>query len=72
MFTEELNFFIKNQDDLVKKYAGKTLVIKGNELCAVFDSPLQAYVQLERDNQLGKAMIQVCQPGPEAYTATID
>jgi hypothetical protein len=72
MFTEELNFFIKNQDDLVKQYLGKTLVIKGSKLCAVFDSPLQAYVQLERDKELGKAMIQVCQPGPEAYTATID
>ena len=71
MFAEELDFFIRNQDELVKKYEGKALVIKGHELCAVYDTPLDAYLQLQRDNLLGKAMIQVCQAGPEAYTATI-
>jgi hypothetical protein len=72
MFTEELNFFIKNQDDLVKRYSGKALVIKGQELCGVYDTPLEAYAQLQHDNQLGKAMIQICQPGPAAYTATLN
>jgi hypothetical protein len=72
MFTEELNFFIKNQDNLVKQYAGKALVIKGNELCGVYDTPLEAYIQLQRDDQLGKAMIQMCQPGPAAYSATLN
>jgi len=72
MFEEELDFFIKNQDGLVKKYAGKALVIKGNEVCAVHNTPLEAYVQIQRDQQLGKAMIQVCLPGPDAYTVTIN
>lgn len=72
MFAEELNFFIRNQDELVRKYLGKALVIKGNELYAVYDTALEAYVRLERDHELGKAMIQLCEPGPEAYTATID
>ena len=72
MFTEELNFFIKNQDNLVKQYAGKALVIKGNELCGMYDTPLEAYIQLQRDDQLGKAMIQMCQPGPAAYSATLN
>jgi hypothetical protein len=72
MFAQELNFFIRNQEDLVRKYQGKALVIQGDTLRAVFDTPLEAYLHLERDHQLGKAMIQLCQPGPEAYTATID
>lgn len=72
MFAEELDFFIKNQEDFVKRYSGKALVIKGKELCAVYNTPLEAYLQVERDNQLGKVMIQVCLPGPDAYTATIN
>ncbi|MHB8755972.1 MAG: hypothetical protein ACYC92_13610 [Candidatus Acidiferrales bacterium] len=72
MFAKELAFFIKNQDGLVKQHAGKALVIKGEELCAVYDTPLQAYLQVQRDQQLGTVMIQMCLPGPEAYTATIN
>lgn len=71
MFTEELDFFIRNQDELVKAYAGKVLVIQGKKVLAVHNTALEAYIQLERDHQLGKAMIQECQPGPQAYTATI-
>jgi len=71
MFSEELNFFIGNQEKLVKEHFGKALVIKGTKICAVYDSPLEAYLQLQRDHQLGRAMIQVCLPGPEAYTSTI-
>ncbi|SRR5260370_31027070 len=47
MFAQELNFFIRNQDELVRKYLGKALVIKGNELYAVYDTALEAYVQLD-------------------------
>jgi hypothetical protein len=72
MFKEELEFFIKNQAELVKQYSGKALVIKGAELRAVYNTPLEAYLQLQHDEMLGKAMIQVCAPGPEAYTVTIN
>jgi len=72
MFKEELDFFFKNQDSLVKQYAGKALVIKGKELCAVYSTPLEAYLQVQRDQQLGKVMIQLCVPGPDAYTVTIN
>jgi hypothetical protein len=72
MFKEELDFFIRNQEELVKQYAGKALVIKGSEVSAVHETPLEAYIQVQRDQQLGKVMIQVCLPGPDAYTVTIN
>jgi hypothetical protein len=71
MFKEELDFFIKNQEDLVRQHSGKSLVIEGSKVSAVYGSPLEAYLQVQRDKKLGKVMIQVCQPGPEAYTVTI-
>jgi hypothetical protein len=72
MFKRELNFFIKNQERLVKQYPGKALAIKGTEVLGVYDSPLQAYLEAQRKRQLGSVMIQVCLPGPEAYTVTVN
>lgn len=72
MFKQELEYFIKNQDALVKQYAGKALVLKGEGLHGVFNTPLEAYLQMQREQLLGQVMIQLCQPGPEAYTVTIN
>ncbi|MFB3921611.1 MAG: hypothetical protein ACE145_07805 [Terriglobia bacterium] len=72
MFDKELNFFIKNQDQLVKEHPGKALVIKGDDILGVYDSPLEAYVEMQRKHEVGRVMIQVCTPGPEAYTVTIN
>lgn len=68
MFQEELDFFIRNQDHLVKQFYGQTLVLKGKSVLAVYKTPLEAYLQIEQDQELGKVMIQRCLPGPEAYT----
>ena len=70
MFRDELEFFIANQDDLVGKYRGKTLVIRGHAVVAVHENVLQAYLQAQKDYEIGTFMIQRCEPGPEAYTVT--
>jgi hypothetical protein len=72
MFKEELNFFIKNQDRLVQQHPGKALAIKGEDILGVYDSPLEAYLEMQREHQLGSVMIQLCLPGPEAYTVIIN
>lgn len=71
MFTDELEFFVANQERLVSEYSGKVLVIKGKALLGVYDTPLQAYLETQREHELGTFMIQPCQPGPEAYNVTI-
>jgi hypothetical protein len=71
MFDEELEYFISNQDDLVKKYRGKFLVIKGKSILGVYPSALEAYLSAQRSNDLGSVMIQSCEAGPDAYTVTI-
>lgn len=72
MFNQELNFFVKNQERLVKEYPGKALAIKGEDILGVYDSPLEAYLEMQSKQQLGSVMIQVCTPGPDAYTVTIN
>lgn len=71
MFKDELEFFVAHQEELVEKYQGKVLVIKGNELLGVYNDALQAYLETQREHELGTFMIQPCQPGPEAYNVTI-
>lgn len=71
VFKTELNFFIANQNNLVKKHHGKILVIKGRTIVGVYRSALEAYLQAQKKHKLGTFMIQPCQPGPSAYTVTI-
>lgn len=71
MFEREFAFFIKQQKNLVNKYRGKVLAIKGEKVVAVYDSPLDAYLKTDKNHELGKVMLQPCESGPSAYTATI-
>ncbi len=71
MFKDELNFFVAHQDELVGKYRGQVLVIKGNSIIGVYHNALEAYLNAQREHALGTFMIQPCEPGPEAYTVTI-
>ena len=71
MFTEELEFFVTNQNILVEQYGGKFLVIKGKTIIGVYSSALEAYFNTQKTHKLGTFMIQPCEPGPDAYTVTI-
>ena len=71
MFDTELNYFIKNQEDLLKKYGGRVLIIKGEEIVSSHDNQLDAYLEAQESGQLGEVMIQNCVPGKDAYTVSI-
>lgn len=71
MFERELSYFIDNQAELVAKYGGMVLLLKGAAIAGVYNSPLEAYVDGQRKHAPGSFMIQPCEPGPAAYTVTI-
>ena len=71
MLETELKFFIDHQAELVKKYLGKTLTIRGNEVVDVHTSPLQAYLAAMKKFDAGTYLIQRCEPGSGAYTVTL-
>jgi hypothetical protein len=72
MFDKELAYFIEHQDELVLKYPGKTLVLQGATVQGAYDSPLAAYTDALKKFGAGTFMIQPCQPGPGAYTVTLN
>ena len=71
MFEKELQFFIANQDRLVREYSGKTLVLRGEEVVSAHKDALEAYVDAIKKYEPGTFMIQPCIDGADAYTVTI-
>lgn len=66
----EFKYYLQNQDELVNKYNGKYIVIKGNDVIGVFDSELQAFTETSKKHELGTFLIQKCGPGDNNYTHT--
>lgn len=71
VFDIEFDYFKAHQDELVKKYRGKSLVIIGTQVLGAYASDLQAYIETIKDHAPGTFMIQKCIPGPTAYTVTV-
>lgn len=67
---KEFEYYLEHQDELVKKYDGKFIVIKGGEVIGEYDSPLEAVEETSKKYELGTFLVQKCEPGSESYTQT--
>lgn len=68
MLETEFNYYKDNQDDLVKRYNGKFIVIVGEKVVGTFDDPVKAYTAMKKKYPVGTFLIQHCLPGEESYT----
>ncbi len=66
----ELEYYLKNQKELVNKYNGKYLLIVGQEVIKSFDNELDAYQYAIDNYEEGKFLIQLCIPGDDSYSQT--
>lgn len=67
---EEFQYYLGHQDELVKQYRGKFVVIKGAAVIGVFDSELEAIEKTSQEHELGTFLVQKCEPGTEGYSQT--
>lgn len=67
---KQLDYFKSNQNELVKKYEGKFLVIKDEKVQGIYDTEIEAYADAKKKFKLGTFLIQQCLPGQESYTQT--
>lgn len=67
---EEFNFYLQNQNELVKKYRDKYIVIMHNELLGAYDSEFEAIKETSKKHKLGTFLVQKCEPGTDNYTQT--
>lgn len=70
MLKEEFEYYLAHQEELVKQYRGKFLVIKNKQIIGVYGSELEAYTNTLRSEDAGTFLIQECQAGSENYTQT--
>ena len=70
MLLEEFKYYKDNKRELLAKYEGKFLVIKGKELLGVYDSEMDAYNEGQKKAALGSFLIQHCLPGKDADSQT--
>ena len=67
----ELTHYIQRQDDFVREYDGKVVVLKGGELLRVYNSEAEALAKTRTAHVLGTFLIQRVSAGDRDYTATI-
>ena len=67
---KEFNYYRQHQEELVKKYNGKFIVIKNCEIIGTYDSELEALEKVTQQHELGTFLVQKCEPGSESYTQT--
>ena len=65
---KEFNYYLKHQDELVKKYNGKYIVIKGTNVLGFYDTELEAVQEMSKTEELGTFLVQKCEFGSESYT----
>ena len=68
MLIQNFYYYLANQDELVKQYNGKYLVISDKKV--VYSSPddADAFNKGMEIAGLGNFIMQLCTPGEEAYT----
>jgi hypothetical protein len=67
---KEFNYYLEHQEELVKKYNGKFIVIKDCNVIGAYDSELEAVEKTTQEHELGTFLVQKCEPGSESYTQT--
>ena len=72
MLEREFKYFKDHQEELVKKYSGKYLVIVGEEVVGVHDAEIDAYTEAKKRFKPGTFLIQHCLPGKSSYTQTFN
>lgn len=67
---KEFQYYLSHQDELVKEFNGKFLVIKDKKVIGAYATKDEAYFTTKKKHDLGTFLIQFCSPGNIAYTQT--
>lgn len=70
MLEKEFKYYLNNQDELLKKFNGRFIVIKGDKVLGDYYSEIEALSETRKSHEVGTFLIQKCTPGNNAYTET--
>lgn len=66
---KEFEYYLAHQDELVKKYNGQYIVIKGGDVIGHYDDVQTAVIETEKSHEIGTFLVQKCTPGEKDHTA---
>ena len=68
---KEFEYYLANQDELVKQYSGKFIVIKDQKVLGEYPDQLIAVTETQKNgHKVGTFLIQKVEPGSGAYSQT--
>lgn len=67
---KEFDYYLQHQEELVKSYNGKFIVIKNCQVIGAYDSEIDAIEKTSLAHELGTFLVQKCESGSDSYTAT--
>ncbi len=67
---KEFQFYLDHQDEMVKEYDGKFIVIKDGKILGAYDDELTAITETEKSEKIGTFLVQLVSKGESAYTQT--
>lgn len=68
MLEQEFQYYKDHQEELVKAYKGKFLLISGKEVKGAYGLETEAYLDGKKRFGLGRFLLQYCSPGKDSYT----
>tara|TARA_R110002050_G_scaffold32401_7_gene83500 strand:+ start:1589 stop:1828 length:240 start_codon:yes stop_codon:yes gene_type:complete len=70
MLEKEFKYYLENQEEFLKQYKGRFIVIKSNKILGDYSSEIEALAETRKTHELGTFLIQKCSPGNNDYTET--
>ena len=64
----EFNYYREHQEELVRLYDGKFVVIYDSQVLGAFDTELDAITETSPKHPLGTFLVQKCERGDASYT----
>jgi len=70
MLDKEFQYYLDNQNSLVREYDGRYIVIVGEKVVGGYDDYSQALSNSLKKYEMGTFLVQKCSPGDKDYTLT--
>lgn len=68
---KEFDYYLANQDELVKQYSGRFIVIKDQQVLGAYADQLIAVTETQKNgHKVGTFLIQKVESGSSAYSQT--
>jgi hypothetical protein len=67
---EQFQFYLDHQDELVKDYDGKFVVIKDGKVLGAYDDEISAITETQKLHEIGTFLVQKVSRGSEDYSQT--